>query len=80
MELAHWLYLDEIAVEGTGLPQLDMAQFTFEFFRHNVELRDHADRTGEILTAWKKYKDAIPTFGCLLVSYEDSHIILESRR
>ena len=69
IEQAHWFYIDFYVnnpeyklVSGT------IKEFSAHIFRHVPFLKPHVNRVEEIIDEWKEYKQAVPTFGAIILN------------
>ena len=70
VEQAHWFYIDFYV---TNHPEMKLAQATIKefaahIFNHVDFLRKDANRVEEVIDEWKAYKQAVPTFGAILLN------------
>ena len=69
IEQAHWFFIDFYVnnpdyklVAGT------IKEFSVHIFRHVPFLQPHVNRVEEIINEWKEYKQAVPTFGAIILN------------
>jgi mRNA-decapping enzyme subunit 2 len=70
VEQAHWFFIDFFVERQPGLrlAKCGMKEFTNHIFHHVPFLRRHEDRTEEILAEWQEYKQAVPTYGAIILN------------
>nr|CAG4651895.1 EOG090X07NG [Triops cancriformis] len=77
IELAHWFYLDYYcSEERSTLKSCGFKEFAFNIFRHVSFLQSHASSLDLVLAKWREYKQAVPTFGAILLNEEMTHVLL----
>lgn len=76
MELAYWYYLDFYVNSDMKLKSCSFKEFATHVFQHLPNLKQHTPRLDEILVEWKEYKQSVPTYGAILVSEDNSHVLL----
>ncbi|RZF35123.1 hypothetical protein LSTR_LSTR009429 [Laodelphax striatellus] len=77
IELAHWHYLDFYCKqEDCNLKPCGMKEFATHMFKHVPALRPHAKEVDSILSSWREYKMAVPTFGAIILNKELTHVLL----
>jgi len=78
VELAHWFYLDFYCAETnpTKLKPCGMKEFTTHIFQHIQALQQYVGNIDEVISTWREYKQAVPTYGAILLSQDLSHVLL----
>lgn len=92
IELAYWYYLDfyvnnERKLKSCGFKEFAAHVFqVFVFycyytilnlcFQHLPFLQSHANRLDTILEEWRYYKQSVPTYGAILLSEGNTHVLL----
>ncbi|XP_022187015.2 m7GpppN-mRNA hydrolase [Nilaparvata lugens] len=77
IELAHWYYLDFICKqEDYNLKTCGMKEFARHMFKHVPALQPHAEEVDSILSSWREYKMAVPTFGAIILNEQLTHVLL----
>jgi len=67
IELAHWFYLDFYCPDNPDLKTLNIKEFSTQIFRHCPNLVEQLDNFDTILDSWKEYKQAVPTYGAIML-------------
>nr|CAG4644029.1 EOG090X07NG [Lepidurus arcticus] len=77
VELAHWFYLDYYcSEEKSTLKACGFKEFALNIFKHVSFLHFHAPSLDLVLVKWREYKQAVPTFGAILINEEMTHVLL----
>uniref|UniRef100_A0A1B6I4Q5 m7GpppN-mRNA hydrolase n=1 Tax=Homalodisca liturata TaxID=320908 RepID=A0A1B6I4Q5_9HEMI len=78
VELAHWFYLDFYCTEAnqTKLKSCGMKEFTIQIFQHIQALQQYVGQIDEVIAMWREYKQAVPTYGAILLDQDLSHVLL----
>ncbi|XP_054287061.1 m7GpppN-mRNA hydrolase-like isoform X1 [Macrosteles quadrilineatus] len=78
VELAHWFYLDFYCAESypVKFKPCSMKEFTTHIFQHIPTLQQYVSNVDEVISTWKEYKQAVPTFGAILLSQDLTHVLL----
>ncbi|KAK3909378.1 m7GpppN-mRNA hydrolase [Frankliniella fusca] len=77
IEIAHWFYLDFYCTEeNPHLKTCTMKEFTTLILKHIPDLRHHLKNVDSILTEWREYKRAVPTYGAIVLDEDLSHVLL----
>nr|XP_022904243.1 m7GpppN-mRNA hydrolase [Onthophagus taurus] len=76
IELAYWYYLDFYVNGETKLRSCGFKEFAAHVFIHSPFLKRDYNRLDEILEEWREYKQSVPTYGAILLSEGNSHVLL----
>ncbi|GFR32936.1 m7GpppN-mRNA hydrolase [Trichonephila clavata] len=77
IELAHWFYLDFYCEEDTKLPKTALKDFIRIIFGHIPFLQKYNSlEVDSIITDWREYKKAVPTYGAILLDEELKNVLL----
>jgi mRNA-decapping enzyme subunit 2 len=79
IELAHWYYLDFYCADDKSerkLKPCGMKEFTAHMFQHIPFLKPHSKNLESILEQWRDYKQAVPTYGAILLNEDLSQVLL----
>ena len=76
IELAHWFYLDFYCQDNIDLKACGIKEFSKQVFHHCPTLIQHADHADKILSSWREYKMAVPTYGAILLDPSFQHCLL----
>lgn len=77
IELAYWYYLDfYVNNDNNKLRSCNFKEFAAHVFQHLPFLQGQAGRLNEILDEWREYKQSVPTYGAILLSEGNSHVLL----
>lgn len=80
IELAHWYYLD-FYVNGDAnttskLKGCSYREFAAHVFQHLPFLQGYFPRLNEVLDEWREYKLSVPTYGAIMLSEGNTHVLL----
>lgn len=67
IELAHWFYLDFYCPDNSELRSVNLKEFASQMFIFCPTLSVHFKNFDTIFESWKEYKQAVPTFGGILL-------------
>ncbi|GBM64761.1 m7GpppN-mRNA hydrolase [Araneus ventricosus] len=77
IELAHWFYLDFYCEEDTKLPKVALKDFIKIIFGHIPFLQKFGtSEVDSVITDWREYKKAVPTYGAILLDEELKNVLL----
>uniref|UniRef100_A0A1B6MNL8 m7GpppN-mRNA hydrolase n=1 Tax=Graphocephala atropunctata TaxID=36148 RepID=A0A1B6MNL8_9HEMI len=78
VELAHWFYLDFYCTEPNQrkLKSCGIKEFTIQIFQHIQALQQYVGQIDEVIATWREYKQAVPTYGAILLDQDLSHVLL----
>ncbi|KAJ9594749.1 hypothetical protein L9F63_013959, partial [Diploptera punctata] len=75
IELAHWYYLDFYCADEKLKP-CSMKEFATHMFQHIPFLKPHSKNLDSVLEQWREYKQAVPTYGAILLTEDLSQVLL----
>ncbi|KAF8794300.1 m7GpppN-mRNA hydrolase like protein [Argiope bruennichi] len=77
IELAHWFYLDFYCEEDSKLPKVALKDFIRIIFGHIPFLQKYGtSEVDSVISDWREYKKAVPTFGAILLDEELKNVLL----
>ena len=77
IEIAHWFYLDFYCTEeNPHLKACSMKEFTSLILKHIPDMQHHLKNVDSILTQWREYKRAVPTYGAIVLDQDLTHVLL----
>nr|CAG4637082.1 EOG090X07NG [Ceriodaphnia reticulata] len=77
IELAHWFYIDfYCSEENSTRKQCNFKEFSANIFKHLSFLHKYTQNFERILEQFREYKQAVPTFGAILLNEELTHVLL----
>eukprot|EP00041_Stephanoeca_diplocostata_P026072 m.695214 g.695214 ORF g.695214 m.695214 type:complete len:345 (-) comp22887_c0_seq2:1930-2964(-) len=76
IEQAHWFYDDYFRTQDPSLPQLNFPAFAQTILSHWPPFHHLVSKTGEIYTAWKKYKQGVPVCGALILNAQCTKVVM----
>uniref|UniRef100_A0A1B6E4F0 m7GpppN-mRNA hydrolase n=1 Tax=Clastoptera arizonana TaxID=38151 RepID=A0A1B6E4F0_9HEMI len=81
IELAHWFYLDFYCADNNEeipckLKPCGIKEFVTHIFQHIPALKQYTNNLDKIFESWREYKQAVPTFGAILLNQDLTHVLL----
>lgn len=76
IEIAHWFYLDFYCTENPQLKSCTMKEFTILILKYIPDMQHHLKNVDSILTEWREYKRAVPTYGAIVLDEDLTHVLL----
>nr|CAG4649405.1 EOG090X07NG [Scapholeberis mucronata] len=77
IELAHWFYIDfYCSEENSTRKQCNIKEFSANIFKHLSFLHKYIPNFERILEQFREYKQAVPTYGAILLNEELTHVLL----
>ncbi|XP_034248522.1 m7GpppN-mRNA hydrolase [Thrips palmi] len=76
IEIAHWFYLDFYCTENPQLKTCTMKEFTILILKYIPDMQHHLKNVDSILTEWREYKRAVPTYGAIVLDEDLTHVLL----
>nr|CAG4646325.1 EOG090X07NG [Macrothrix elegans] len=77
IELAHWFYIDfYCSEENSNRKQCNFKEFSANIFRHLSCLHKYIPNFEGILEEFRGYKQAVPTYGAILLNETLTHVLL----
>ncbi|XP_046442554.1 m7GpppN-mRNA hydrolase-like [Daphnia pulex] len=77
IELAHWFYIDfYCSEENSTRKQCNIKEFSANIFKHLSFLHKYIPNFERHLEQFREYKQAVPTFGAILLNEELTHVLL----
>nr|CAG4647972.1 EOG090X07NG [Moina brachiata] len=77
IELAHWFYIDfYCSEENSTRKQVNFKEFSANVFKHLSCLHKYMSNFDRILEQFREYKQAVPTYGAILLDEDLTHVLL----
>nr|CAG4638508.1 EOG090X07NG [Cyclestheria hislopi] len=77
IELAHWFYIDfYCSEENSNRKHCSFKEFTANIFKHLSFLQNRLHEFESILEQFREYKQAVPTYGAILLNEKLTHVLL----
>nr|CAG4641767.1 EOG090X07NG [Eurycercus lamellatus] len=77
IELAHWFYIDfYCSEENSTRKHCNFKEFSANIFKHLSSLHKYIQSFDKILDQFREYKQAVPTYGAILLNESLTHVLL----
>jgi len=77
IELAHWFYIDfYCSEENSTRKHCNFKEFSANIFKHLSFLQKYLSNFERILDQFREYKQAVPTFGAILLNEDLTNVLL----